>query len=488
MTYNISAKFPTILAGLFNSWYDEVRIYKSFCFLAAIVAPVLVPLSLRLLGLDLAEVIAGSTLAALLWWTSILRWYYTAGMVAFVFGSYLAMLYLAIMLLCWNGLGRWTRLTSLLLLGVLGVALHPFFPLEIFVVAVIYWAANWKTLPKKESVVVLVVIPLLILCFNLVWLIPIYHNLSALTHEISVAPYQKIVDVSLIWREFFGVWSGDAHGSKVYSALVIASLWGCCVASITEKQKLAVVFTVSGAALIVFAAVGSAAPLFATFQPNRFSPVGYLLLTIPASIGFVAMLKSAFLNGKGWLRFAAFASLGLTCLPALYAANEVRREVSYAASGHFGSQPPEVKGIGEYSAWILSWLEHRTTDDSRILFETSKARIHDGGHMAGYYAYTSQREFIGGPYPFMHFAGFWDGWLFGRPITEISHSDFLKYMKLYNIGWVVVHSDESKRYLKNIAGVVPLEGFKELQTYKIERVHSYFLYGKGRIQNEGIID
>ena len=105
--------------------------------------------------------------------------------------------------------------------------------------------------------------------------------------------------------------------------------------------------------------------------------------------------------------------------------------------------------------------------------------------MAGYYAYETQREFVGGPYPYKHFAGFVDGMIFDRPITEISAGEFKKFMDLYNVGWIIVHSDESKRYLQKVPEVVAIEQFNELQTYKIERVHNYFLSGTGRVLERG---
>ena len=230
-------------------------------------------------------------------------------------------------------------------------------------------------------------------------------------------------------------------------------------------------------------------PLLGSLQPNRFAPVGYLLLIgMPAAIGFLAHDRVGVGERREGEGAASVAYLSWIDFPAgsLRRERDAKRGFLLPNTGHFGARPPEVRGMGEYSKWLLDGSGCETTDSARILFETSKARIHDGGHMAGYYAYATQREFIGGPYPFMHFAGFWDATLFNRPIvTFISHKDFIKYLDLYNIGWIVAHSEESKRYLKNIAGVVPLEGFKELQTYKIERVHSYFLYGKGRILERG---
>src|SRR6185503_9079142 len=114
--------------------------------------------------------------------------------------------------------------------------------------------------------------------------------------------------------------------------------------------------------------------------------------------------------------------------------------------GRYGAAPPEVKPPGDYSVWLMDWLKRRTTADSRVLFETSNARIHDQGHMAGYYAYSSQREFIGGPYPQMLVVSAWDGFAFGKPIADIPTARMAEYLSAYNIGAIVVHSDAARSY------------------------------------------
>ena len=79
------------------------------------------------------------------------RWYYTAGMVAFVFSAYLAVLYLAIMLLYWNGSGSLAKFTVLCLLGLVGFILHPFFPLELVVVSLTYWGDELQDSSRERK-------------------------------------------------------------------------------------------------------------------------------------------------------------------------------------------------------------------------------------------------------------------------------------------------------------------------------------------------
>ena len=133
----------------------------------------------------------------------------------------------------------------------------------------------------------------------------------------------------------------------------------------------------------------------------------------------------------------------------------------------------------------MDWLQHRTTGDARVLFETSLGRVHDQAHMAGYYAYAAQREFIGGPYPFTHFAGVWDGWVFGKRISDIPAERMGEYLSQYNVGWILVHSDVAKQYFDALPGV-RLDGeYGKLRAYIVEGPHSYFLQGSGRVQARG---
>jgi hypothetical protein len=166
--------------------------------------------------------------------------------------------------------------------------------------------------------------------------------------------------------------------------------------------------------------------------------------------------------------------------------NEVRQEISYAPISHYGAIPPEVRGLDADSAWLLAWLRDNTSASGRVLFETSKARIHGGAHIAGYLAYSSDREFVGGPYPYIFFAGFWDGNVFGRPIEGFDRDEFWRYLRLYNVGWIVVFSDASKRFLLQLPGLVPGPVHGPFATFVVDQPLSFFLEGNGRIESRSI--
>ena len=121
-----------------------------------------------------------------------------------------------------------------------------------------------------------------------------------------------------------------------------------------------------------------------------------------------------------------------------------------------------------------------------MLFETSKGRIHDHAHMAGYYAIATGREFIGGPYPFMLYPSFWDGEAFGRTMHSIPVEEFRRYLTLYNIGWIIAHTPQSQSFLATVPGVARAGTYQELNAYRVEQPLSYFLVGSGKVRERAI--
>ena len=485
--YNRSAKFPTVLAVVVQPWFNEVLVYKWYVFISAVVAPLCVSVALHCFRLNARVTLIGTALGIFLWWASQFHWFHTAGMVAFVTGSYLSLPFMAVLVKELQKPTGYRTVIILGLLGGLGIFYHPLFPLPIIVTTLTYLGLARTDLDWRRVLFVLAVVSVLSILPN-VWWLYLMHYFQTVFKEGGDDPYQKLVDISVVWREFIGLWTGTAHGSKAYAPITFAAVWACMGARTQREKTLALSFTISGVVLVLFAAVGAAFGPFGQLQPNRFAPVGYLFLCVPAAIGMEVMLVAARDSLESWRFWGARLSLILMAMVGGYLVNEIRREISYADIGHYGMRPPEVKPEGEYSRWLLKWLKQHTTWDGRILFEESRGRVYDGANISGYYAYESNREFIGGPYPaypFMHFAGFWDGWLFNKKISDIGQEQFLKYMDLYNVGWIVAHSDESKRFLHDMPGIVPAGKLKQVEVYSVNRSHSYFFAGSGKVLERG---
>lgn len=474
---NASAKLPAILSFMVVPWLSEIVVYKLFVFISSILCVACIPAASRILQLRPGTTVIASLFGLFMWWASVFHWYFTAGMTSFVLAAFLTLPYLAIVYRYLNR-GGWGLLCILGLLGAFGLLLHPLFPIPVVLGTLSYFLVENRKLNWKRVCILGTVLPILCILPNSFWLVEMFG------HQRIAGPYQQAVDINLIWREMLGQWEGNAQGSKIYALLFFSSLWACVKAEKSDRD-LSHALTISWVLLILLAAIGAAIPGVSETQPNRFAPVGYLILVIPAAIGVFTIFAAVLKGPANLMWFSAFASLSIVILVSGYYINEVRREVSYEDIGHYGIRPPQVVPIGNYSQWIIDWLAQETSSEGRVLFETSKGRIYDGARMAGYYAYTSDREFIGGPYPFMFFAGFWDEWLFDKAISEIEPEEFLKYIDLYNIGWVIAHSGSSKSYLEKLPGARMTGEYNQIRTYKIERELSYFLKGTGRIEKRG---
>ncbi len=406
-------------------------------------------------------------------------------MVSFVACSFAALPYAAAALRYLEGRGDWRHLAALGAAGALLVLLHFMFPIPVAVLMAAAVLAGFRPKSPGRATAVFIVLPVLGLVPNLTWLLPARHYWSVFAAGVpDPFPHQKVVDPSVLWKELAGVWGATAHGAKTYFPIALSAAVACFAPFRAEDRRSARAWTIAGIALAVFAAVGAALPPLAQVQPNRFGPVAYLFLCVPAAIGLEALLRRA-LSGATTRRVMASALLVLALPGLLYAGLETVREVTPGPGSRYGVAPPEVKGVGEKSRWALDWLRSGTDTSGRVLFETSRGLVYDGDHMAGYLSRESGREFIGGPYPYHHFAGFWDGMLFNRHIEAIPHDAFLRYMGLYNVRWILVHSKESKRYLAGVPGVVPLASHEGLQTYRVEQEASFFAEGSGVVASKG---
>src|SRR5215469_1445535 len=143
---NGSAAFPAAVAVLLHKWVNEIIVYKLLSAIAALVAPICVPIALKLLGFRRTPILIGSIAGFLLWWASWFRWMHTTGMVAFVLASYLAVPYVAAIISYLEGRGRAAAIIALGCAGAIGLFYHPLFPVPVAIAVAFYVALNWRLL------------------------------------------------------------------------------------------------------------------------------------------------------------------------------------------------------------------------------------------------------------------------------------------------------------------------------------------------------
>ena len=477
VNYNASAKFPALLAALFPTVLSPVVAYKFYVFISALLAPAFVLLAMRLLRADAVATVVATLLGLLLWWISAFHWYHTAGMVSFVAASYAALPYIA---LTWRSITEPLKLSTvaaLAIFGAIGVMYHPLFPIPVIFTVPFLVFAGWNQVRLQQLLIVLAVVPVLCLLPNLVWVLP------SLKYPVwadgSLSPYQKAVDIGIAWSEALGRIEGVARGARLNPILWFCAAWSLSSTVNTRLRRISMGFVVSTLALVVFAAVGAWWPAVGTLQPNRLSHAAYLLLVVPAGIGVSTVIE--LFGRRGIVGIMAKASAVLLIAASIFFFSELKNEVSSADTPHYGRPSPEVRGPGEVTSWLTDWIRKNTTDEARVLFETSPGRIYDDAHVPGYLVLATHREFIGGPYVFMHHADFWDGKVFGRPISEFTADAFSDQLRRYNIGWVVAQSISSVAYLNQHHSLELVAQRGQFKIFKVNQAHSYFLEGSGKV-------
>ena len=479
--YYVSGRLPALLAALFSPGIDEIPLYKAYVFGSAVVAPLCIVGAAVALRLAPREAAIASALGIAMWWVSYLRWYFTAGMVGYVTTCYLAVLFVALL---FRELDRnrpsWVPVW-LGLFGAFGFFWHQRFRFAVAIAVLAYLAVRGRELEYPRALFTLAIVAAVSLIPNLPWIYETlrYHDGYA---ENST---QNLVDANLLWRELLGTLRGNAHGSKVYPLLLLGALVACVRPGDAKRRDVWMAFLASAVALEVLAYFGSAFPRIGKIQPNRFAPAGYLLLCIPAARG-VNVIFQAIADHASRTRLVAGAMgvlvLGIGAVLAWELKSEVTTRVLTGAMAQHRRRSGRWAKI---PLWVLQWLERKTTADQRVLFENSLGRVHDGAHMAGYYAYRSQREFIGGPYPFMNFAAAWDDFAFGKRLADIPVTRMREYFSLYNVGAIIAHSPGAKAYFDRMPGVRLDATHGALHVYTVEGESSYFLAGSGRVVERG---
>ena len=475
---NAAVKLPAALSVLLSPWLDSIVVYKLYVFLVAVLGPSCVPIAMRLLRLSTPATVAATVSGLLIWWLSANRWYHTAGMNSFVFCSYLALPYAALVIRYLTEPTTWLVPLSLAVVGALGLFIHPEFPIPVAFMVAALTLALWRDVQVRKLPMAFVAIPLLCALPNLFWALPTFLNASFKVF-LQGQPYQKAVDINIVWQEALGRYGPHARGANINPVLWLGALWACTAPMEQRARRIAGALVAAAIALILFAALGAALPSIATMQPNRFSSTAYLVLCIPAGIGLASIAGNV--RSKGFWRMPAMGAAAAFIGAIAYLGWELVREISPADIPRYGARPPEVRGIGSDSQWILAWLREHTDKSARVLFQVSKARVHDGAHMAGYLALASDREFAGGPYPHMFFSGFYEDTLFGRPINMLTGRQVTDYFNLYNVGWTIVFSEPAKRLFDTLPELVAGDSHGPFKVYTVRGQRSFFLEGTGRV-------
>jgi hypothetical protein len=292
-------------------------------------------------------------------------------------------------------------------------------------------------------------------------------------------PYQRLVEPALAVKEMLQHAPTAAQGSRLYAALALGMV--LCLALCGAAQRRSMVALVAGAALLMtWASVAASVPRLGALQPNRFSAMAWLCLVPPAAEGVRCATCYAW-SSQRWLRWPVLSTIAAFGLILGFYVRETFNEVFAESLPKYGVVRPEVKGERPFSRQLLDYLETRTDRSARVLFELSLGRTHDGGHMAGLYAWQADREFIGGPYPYLDFANAWDGRAFGKPLQHYTPAELASMLDAYNVGWIVCHSDTCRTATARLPGIIEDGSFGPVVAYRRASWPGFVAQGEAQI-------
>lgn len=481
VTFNASAKLPVLLSFIVPDYLSTSILYAGYVVVCALIAPVAITGMGIVLGWSNTHLLVATLLGFFFWWISSFHWYHTAGMVSFVCSSYVSMAYATWVykrVLTRDAGCQPFRSIGAGVVGGFGLWLHPLFGVLAAILLLGFIIAYRTEIQWRRLVFQSLLISIVAVLINLPWLFAM-RSVSTILEQ----PYQKLVGIELLVNAVLGRWH-IAMGSILNPIVVSVSFVGLMVYSDTHKRKEANIFLGVGIALLILAAFGAISPNVALLQPNRLFAPGFLAIGVAGSYAVIEII---------WrLRIATLQSIRLlvvivTALCMLYLVREVVNEVSPGNHPHYGRPPPETTTIPESVVWLATWLKEHTTSDGRILFETSLARVHGGGHAAGYLALVTGREFIGAAYPFlMPEISFWDKWGFGVPLDQLDGKRLSSGLVLYNVGWVVSHTKELSVAIEALPYARRVAEYAGIRIFALDRNLSYFASGDGYIESRGI--
>lgn len=476
LSTNVSARLDLLFAGLLPKSLPTSSVYAIYVLVCSLVPPLSIWGLGRVLHWTGRHIFIALVIGLLLWWVGVFRWYHTAGMVSFVCASYLAPLYAVwTYSLCDPSNPFQPRKVFFAgLAGGVGMWLHPLFCIPVAFLFLAFVLQRMRRVPPWSFIgrASLIALTVIIVCSP--WLVALIQADPLINGE---QPYQKVVGMKVIYNSM-GFGAGGQTGAWINLLLVIICLIGVWLGR-SSKQWGKQPFLLAGIGLLLFSAFAGSVSTFAYVQPNRFIGPAYLLIGMAAAAFIADWERQRSVRDHG---ARTIGVLILGALIAIYFGREIFREITPGPHGRHGKAPPEISAPPPEVAHLENWIKTNTSPDGRILFETSLGRVHGGGHVAGYLAKTTQREFMGGAYPyFLSQMSCWDKTCFGRPLSTVTPDFFRRAIVTYNVGWIIAHSSELKRFLHGMHGIKMVDDFDGVSIFQVEGSRSFVQVGNGRV-------
>jgi len=323
---------------------------------------------------------------------------------------------------------------------------------------------------------------LVALFVNAVWLIPAINHraddvsatiVDQLPLFVGTSPFTFLLD----YLGPRGFWTFRTSLMEKGLRLMLLILGTAGTWSLIKSRQRSVGVMLATTVLVLFAVTyfGALSSIVKALQPLRFKVPLDLILVIAGSY----YLSLSWARGGSSQQFVgATVAFGLLA----FILNLVQTE----SAGRLqlrSTLSPELNAIVE-------WIDRETPTNARLLFEESGDEtgfVYDRTYLSSFLPYLTGRQLIGGPINLYndrhHFAEFHSGKLFQKKAQNISDSELLNYLRLYNIGAVVAFDPMSIQRLQSIPGLVTVEErIGPVHLMKVNQPLSWFLVGEGSVK------
>jgi len=137
---------------------------------------------------------------------------------------------------------------------------------------------------------------------------------------------------------------------------------------------------------------------------------------------------------------------------------------------------------------LFSIIRNTVPANSRLCLQDSEGHVYFKSHFPAYLPGNTGRAILGGPYwnPIepLDSLQFFDDRMFGQKTKELSEKDLCRYLDLYNVSYLLVHSDHAKRAFKDFSNVLDSEfEVGQFRFYRYMNARPSFCYeGTGDVQ------
>lgn len=390
----------------------------------------------RLMRFPEREAVFATALMLILWhWGRPYASHYRyAGMFDFVFVSHLSILSVGLLR---RFLERKTVLWWLII-GPLAYFIHPTAVVILSVPYACVILCGRRSVTLKTSLL-FVVWCLIVVVVNSLWIVPLLEYASLKTATKTFFQTAGLGELARVLLR-----------PGCLPAIVILALSAVGVGRLISEDRRSEAATLSVAVLFLgfISAYGVYLPGIEHLEPGRFLLTA-LFFSVPlAGAGAAEMVDV-------WRRFTAGSSAARWVERTLLVAVVLSPILLSYLSARTGYRHRIRTGLSPAASELVEAVRSHTDAAARLMIEDGPAALYGEAHLPGLMPVLTGVEQIGGPYPYTfvehHFATFERDWTMGKPLSSLSAREFLEYVVLYNVRWIVAASPEAKEFLRRAA-------------------------------------